>query len=340
MFLKIVRFALSAALIGLLPLTCWFARELESVRPEKGEAGLDVERGLGVKAIARVLEENGVIRHRWPFLIGYQLFLEPQSLKAGEYRFTSPPSTKDVLLLLAEGKVFLHQLTIPEGLTAGETADLIAARNLPLTGSLPEAFQDASAIADWDPKARSLEGYLFPDTYHFPKNTSAGFLADSMVGQFKRMFLRDWRGRAATLGMSIREVVTLASLIEKETSVPEERKLVSAVFHNRLRIGMKLDCDPTVIFALKTDGLYEGRLLIKDLRHPSPYNTYVFPGLPPGPICNPGRRSLEAALYPAPDRFLYFVSRNDGSGSHEFTASIREHQAAVRKSRLEKNENR
>lgn len=340
MFPRIVRFALSAALIGLLFLTCWFAREFESVRFETGEACLDVERGLGVKAIARILEENGVIRRRRPFLIGYQLFLEPQSLKAGEYRFAAPLSAKDVLLLLAEGNVFLHQLTVPEGLTAGETEDLIAAQNLPLTGSLPEAFLDASPIADWDPKARSLEGYLFPDTYHFPKNTAADFLANAMVEQFKRVFLRDWRGRAATLGMSIREVVTLASLIEKETSVPEERKLVSAVFHNRLRIGMKLDCDPTVIFALKTDGLYEGRLLIKDLRHPSPYNTYVFPGLPPGPICNPGRRSLEAALYPAPVRFLYFVSRNDGSGSHEFTASIREHQAAVRKSRLEKNENR
>jgi UPF0755 protein len=149
-----------------------------------------------------------------------------------------------------------------------------------------------------------------------------------MVGQFRASFGEAWPARAEAIGLSIRQVVTLASLIEKETAVAEEKKLVSAVFHNRLRIGMKLDCDPTIIYALKQKGLFNGNLTKKDMSLDSPYNTYRHPGLPPGPICNPGRAALEAALYPAEEAYLYFVSRNDGT--HHFSRTFAEHQNAVR----------
>jgi UPF0755 protein len=151
----------------------------------------------------------------------------------------------------------------------------------------------------------------------------------SMVGQFNHVFGASWRERARSLGLSVREAVTLASLVEKETSIPAERPLVSAVFHNRLRLGMKLDCDPTIIYALKQKGLFNGNLSKKDMALDSPYNTYRYAGLPPGPICNPGNGSLEAALFPSGEGYLYFVSRNDGS--HHFSRSFTEHQAAVRR---------
>jgi UPF0755 protein len=150
-----------------------------------------------------------------------------------------------------------------------------------------------------------------------------------MISQFRKVFSETWLQRADAIGMTVREIVILASLIEKETSLPEERSLISGVFHNRLRIGMKLDCDPTIIYILKEEGRYDGRLRTKDLRLDTPYNTYLYGGLPPGPIANPGRDSLEAALYPAEVDYLYFVSKNDGS--HHFSQSFREHQNAVNK---------
>jgi UPF0755 protein len=150
-----------------------------------------------------------------------------------------------------------------------------------------------------------------------------------MVSQFKRIFKDEWRKRASELGMSIREIVILASLIEKETSVPEEKPLISAVFHNRLKKGMKLECDPTIIYALKKEGKYENKIRTRDKKFDSPYNTYVYYGLPPGPICNPGKESLKAALFPASVKYLYFVSKNDGT--HYFSLSLKEHNRAVRK---------
>ena len=184
-------------------------------------------------------------------------------------------------------------------------------------------------ISGWDDAATDMEGYLFPETYHFPKGTPTEKLVEAMVTQFKKTFNENWQRRADELGMTVREVVILASLIEKETSIPEERTLVSAVFHNRLRIGMKLDCDPTIIYALKQQDRFGDRLRTKDLRFDSPYNTYLYPGLPPGPICNPGQGCLEAALYPAASKYLYFVSKNDGS--HHFSLTLREHLRAVQK---------
>ena len=182
-------------------------------------------------------------------------------------------------------------------------------------------------ISSLDKEASNLEGYLFPETYYFPKRTPADKIVSTLISQFKSVLSSDWQKRAAELGMTIRQVIILASLIEKEASLPEEKKLVSAVFHNRLKIGMKLDCDPTIIYDLREKGIFKDRLHAKDLKFDTPYNTYLRRGLPPGPICNPGRGSLEAALYPAEESYLYFVSKNDGS--HHFSRNFREHQNAV-----------
>jgi UPF0755 protein len=234
-----------------------------------------------------------------------------------------------VIQTLVRGQVLLYPMTLPEGLTRRETARHLNSAY----GVDGEAFLAASSdpgpARDWDTEAADLEGYLLPETYHFPKDVTPAEVAEAMVSQFRSVFSEGWKRRAAELGLSVREVVILASLVEKETSRGEERALVSAVFHNRLRIGMKLDCDPTIVYALKQTDSYTGRLRYKDLKLDSPYNTYLYPGLPPGPIANPGRASLEAALYPEDVDYLYFVSRNDGS--HQFSRTYREHLNAVNK---------
>ena len=330
-----VNVLLLVAIVLIMALTTAFFREYEvpPVTPA-GKVVFEIGPGRTVRAIARDLQERGIIRRSWAFLTGYKLFHEGQKIRAGEYELDLPLKAKDVLLTLLKGKVLLHPLTVPEGLTAREVADLIRDAGYPMRGSILEACGDAGPIASWDGQAEDLEGYLFPDTYQFAKGTPARTVAEAMVKEFRRVFGEAGLQRAAELGMTVRSVVTLASLIEKETSLPDERPLVSAVFHNRLRIGMKLDCDPTVIYALKRDGLYRGRLLSRDLKYSSPYNTYVSPGLPPGPICSPGRDSLRAALYPAAEKFLYFVANNDGA--HHFSRGYAEHLLAVKKYQLKK----
>ncbi|MDW3229705.1 MAG: endolytic transglycosylase MltG, partial [Acidobacteriota bacterium] len=189
-------------------------------------------------------------------------------------------------------------------------------------------------ISDLDSQADNLEGYLFPETYHFSRGIEAEEMVRAMVTQFRKVFGKEQQERAQKLNLTVREVLTMASLIEKETSMIEEKPLVSAVFHNRLRLGMKLDCDPTIIYALKLENRFDGNIRLKDKNLKSPYNTYLYPGLPPGPICNPGYEALEAALYPASVDYLYFVSRNDGS--HVFNRSYSEHLKAVSKYQLKK----
>jgi UPF0755 protein len=335
MLLKVIKTALTASVLILFVFSAWIVHELYRpfVPPDLGI--LLIEKGKGVEAIARDLLKEKILRSQRPFVWSYQLFFSQETLKAGEYEFIPPLRLKRILLDLAQGKIYLHLLTVPEGLTGKEVSALLKTQDFLAGNSFHDAFLNRALVSSWDFEAQDLEGYLFPETYHFPRDTAAGTIVEAMVGEFKKTFGDGWKSRARELGMTVRKVVILASLIEKETAVPEERKLVSAVFHNRLRIGMKLDCDPTIIYALKRDGTYRGRLLKKDLGYPSLYNTYLHAGLPPGPICNPGRGSLEAALFPSADNYLYFVSRNDGS--HHFSATFLEHQRAVEKYRSEKN---
>jgi UPF0755 protein len=328
--LKLIKSFLAVSIILLYFLSLWLGFGLyfsKKSAPEK--IIFEVEKGKGVKAIAQSLEKRGIIKDKWTFLIEFKLFVSPQSLKAGEYLFSPPFKVKEILTTLIQGKIYLHPLAVPEGLTAKEIAELLQSQGFGQKEDYQHTFSDTGPIYSWDRKAANLEGYLFPETYYFPKSATARQIALDMVSQFKTVFSEIWQKRAHELGLTIREVVILASLIEKETPLPEERRLVSAVFHNRLKMGMKLDCDPTIVYVLKLENRFEGRLHSKDMKLDSLYNTYLYRGLPPGPICNPSRESLLAALYPSPVNYLYFVSRNDGS--HEFSRTFQEHQIAVRK---------
>lgn len=332
MGLRTIKILLIVSAVSFLLFSAWFLFEFyipakipSHAQPEK--IFLVIEAGKGARAIAHQLREKRVIKKEWPFLLGYKILSTSKSLKAGEYAFLIPLSTREVLKTIVEGKVYLHPVTIPEGLTRREIADYLESQHFIHAGDFLEASSLTEIISSLDKEASNLEGYLFPETYYFPKGIPAEKIVSTLVSQFKSVFSEDWQKRAAEISMTPREVVILASLIEKETSIPEEKKLVSAVFHNRLRMGMKLDCDPTIIYALREKGIFKERLRTKDLKYDSPYNTYLNRGLPPGPISNPGRDSLEAALYPADEDYLYFVSRNDGS--HHFSRSFREHQQAV-----------
>ncbi|HEK86241.1 MAG TPA: endolytic transglycosylase MltG [Candidatus Aminicenantes bacterium] len=335
--LSLIQKLIKLALILLILLNLLLAFSLSQFlnRPygqESGKKTIEIEKGQGTRIIARHLKKNGLLSNSLFFRLSYSLYYSPRFLMAGEYQFSLPVSPKKIILDLIGGKIMLHPITIPEGLTYEEIASLLIEKQYPIEGSFTEACQQAELVQAFDPKATNLEGYLYPETYFFGRGAKAQELVKAMVEQFTRVFGEKERRRAKELGMSIREVVTLASLIEKETSRPEEKVLVSAVFHNRLRLGMKLDCDPTIIYALKLQNRFDGNLRLSDKSLDSPYNTYLYPGLPPGPICNPGKEAIMAALYPAPVDFLYFVSRGDGS--HTFNRSYNEHLKAVKRFQL------
>ncbi|MBN2409653.1 MAG: endolytic transglycosylase MltG [Candidatus Aminicenantes bacterium] len=330
MIRKIIKSGFAVASVALFASLVWLSVSLYRPRSfDAAKARIEIEKGMGAGAVARLLKERGIIGARLPFIVSYRLFFHPQSIKAGEYVLTSPLPMKEILGLLVKGRVHLHPVTIPEGLTAREIAPLVASVLADGEDGFMTAVLDPGPILALDPAAENLEGYLFPETYSFPKNMSSSDAVQAMVGQFRTVFEGARAGRSDVPGMNVRQTVTMASLVEKETSLEEEKRLVSAVFHNRLRIGMKLDCDPTIIYALKQKGLFTGNLTKKDLALDSPYNTYKHAGLPPGPICNPGKKALEAALHPAPVESLYFVSRNDGS--HHFSRTYAEHLNAVRR---------
>jgi len=333
---RIIKLMLLSLIIINLCLAFYLSKAMNSFSGKKdGSSLLLIEKGQSPRAIAQSLKKNGLIREALAFHLAYSLYFSPRYLKAGEYEFWLPVQPRKIMLDLISGKILLHPLTIREGLTFIEISELLLQKKFPFEGSFLEACQKKELIVGLDPKASNLEGYLFPETYHFPRGIKAEEIVRAMVEQFKKNFGEKEKERAEQLRMSLREIVTLASLIEKETSRPEEKPLVSAVFHNRLRLRMKLDCDPTIIYALKLQSRFDGNLRFEDKNLNSPYNTYLYPDLPPGPICNPGKESLIAALYPAEVDYLYFVSRNDGS--HVFNRSYDEHLKAVKKFQLKNN---
>lgn len=297
-----------------------------------GPAYFEVEKGWTLDETISRLSKRGFFSSPILCRLAYKFFQPGNTVKAGEYEFTSPITVRQAFIKIFGGKVYLVPITIPEGLNGSEILALVGSGHPAQAEGMAKAMTDVALISDLDPTARDLEGYLFPETYLVPRRTVGHDLVRSMTVQFRREFDESLRKRAAELGMSPRQVVILASLIEKETALAGERPRVSAVFHNRLKIGMKLDCDPTVIYALELAGLYKGRLLKKDLAFRSLYNTYANRGLPPGPICNPGRDSIRAALYPEAVDYLYFMARGDGS--HQFNSTYERHLAAVRKFRL------
>ncbi|MCX6554994.1 MAG: endolytic transglycosylase MltG [Candidatus Aminicenantes bacterium] len=293
-----------------------------------------IENGMPVSAIGRKLQEQGVIASAEYFTRYYRLFFADKKLKAGEYLFDGPLTMRQVIEKLEQGKAILYKVTVKEGLWIGETAQLFEAAELFPAEDFIKASRDTSLIRDIDTDADDLEGYLFPDTYLVRKDITAREMAALMVDHFRQNFSNTFVWRARDIGFSVRQVVILASLIEKETANRDERFLVSSVFHNRLRHRMLLDCDSTIVYALKKAGSFDGDIRWDDLKNTSPYNTRKHRGLPPGPIASPGYVSLEAALYPENTEYLFFVAKD--AGSHYFSKTLAEHNRAVKKYILDK----
>jgi len=298
------------------------ARLTEPYQGFQGEIFVDLPRGLSTIAIAGRLTDAGVIRSRWEY-VAARLARRSRAPKAGEYRFAGAATPMDVFDRIARGDAFRYSLLIPEGKNIFDIGAAAEQVGLFPAARFVKAASDATLIRDLDPRAPSLEGYLFPDTYKLSRHTPPEELCRLMTTRFREV----WRGLAVATGAH--DVVTLASLVEKEGKLSEERPMIAAVFLNRLRIGMKLDCDPTSIYASELDGRYRGVIHRSDLDSGNPYNTYQHAGLPPGPIASPGLGSLRAALHPAHTDALYFVLHPDGSGSHEFSRDIAAHQKAV-----------
>ncbi len=288
---------------------------------------VEIPPGAGASEAARRLAAAGVIRWAPGFRALALITGRARRLQAGEYRFSGTQVPTEVLRRLVSGEVILHEVTIPEGLTLGETVTLLGRSDLEIRGDLEAAARAAGLVQDLDAEADDLEGYLFPDTYAFPRGVAAETVVKRMVERFRKI-AAELQARHGRPRRGMRAWVTLASLVEKETGEEDERGRVAGVFENRLRIGMPLQCDPTVIYALDRAGAPRTGPLARQLDFDHPYNTYRYPGLPPGPIANPGREALAAALSPTDTDELYFVA--DGSGGHRFSRTLEEHNRAVR----------
>jgi UPF0755 protein len=294
---------------------------------QAAEVFVEIPQGAGSADIRRRLLDAGVVADDLILRAALWWSGRSRSLQAGEYRFDQPMSPLAVVEKISSGDVHTQRLTFPEGLTIAEMAKVFESRGFGPARAFVKAASEASLIKELDPKATDLEGYLFPETYSLPRRADAARLVGMMVDRFRSSYDESLRARAEAQQMTTRQVVTLASLIEKETARAEERPLVAAVYRNRMKQGIGMQADPTVVYALMKAGKYDGNIRKDDLSFNSPYNTYRYPGLPPGPIAAPGRASLEAAVAPADVPYLYFVSRNDGS--HVFATTLKEHNANV-----------
>lgn len=319
---RITRTILIATAAGLLVIGTACAVLLFSpfrVKP----AEIRIDRGSSAGRVAALLRENGVIRSERAFRIAVRLLGASRRLEAGRYFFESPQSHYRIVSAIRDGRVMRMSVTLPEGMTARRMAGLLS-RAVDLdSASFIAAVFDSAAARRYGISAGSLEGYLFPDTYRLSTSASVDEVLDALVGSFRRVFTDSLAARGKEMGFDPHQVITLASLVEGEALLAEERPLVAAVYLNRLRIGMALQACPTIQYLLP-DG--PRRLLNRDLRIESPYNTYLHPGLPPGPVNNPGLASIRAVLNPAPVNYLYMVA--NGDGSHTFSSNLDGHNRA------------
>ena len=313
-------------------------------RPYRGYEGsllVVIEPGTHASEVAQLLVARGVLRQRSPFLLRYGLGRYHHYLKAGEYLFDRPRCPLEVYWKLVHGDVYLHAVMIPEGSDRFDIARILHQQMGIDPTEFLQATEQPSAIRDLAPQAQTLEGYLFPDTYRFPRHVSIATVVATMLGRFRRVYEAQLRPAPAS-PLGLHALMTLASLVEKETASPSERPLIAGVYLRRLEKRWALQCDPTVIYAMRLKYRLMGRssvpLTTDDLKLNSPYNTYQNPGLPPGPIANPGEASIEAALHPAPGDTLYFVSNN--LGGHVFSNDLRDHNRNVAHYRSERAANR
>jgi UPF0755 protein len=318
-------------LLLLVPVALGLRSWWKLAQPYKGYAETEklvrIEPGMGAGQILRLLEENGIVADAKTTRFYLLFLLRNPPIQAGEYRFSKPLSATAVLRRLINGEVDTSSVTLIEGLTLEETASQLAKAGMGRREAFLAEMRSPRLIADLDPEAQDLEGYLFPETYRFRRGTTEREIVGVLVQTFRKRLERDVRPRIKDHGQSLRHLVTLASIVEKEVGAASERPLVAAVYRNRLGRRIGLYADPTIIFALKKMGQWNGNLKKSDLRLDSPYNTYRYAGLPPGPICSPSLISLEAAAAPADVPYLYFVSRNDGT--HVYASTEAEHNRNV-----------
>lgn len=310
-----------------LAAAAWLAYALYLPAGPSGEKFVLLRPGSSARRIAAQLQEEGIIRNRYAFLL-WHAWTGDKPLRAGEYRFDGAASAVSVHGRIVAGDVYYHVVTLPEGYTIFDIARVLSASGLGSPADFLRVMRSPDLARNLDPQAVSLEGYLFPDTYRFTRTESPADIVLVMLHRFNQ--------EARALGLvgadgrpiaDIHRVITMASIVERETAAPEERPLVAGVYYNRLARGMALGADPSVIYAAQLAGRYRGSIYESDLQADSPYNTYKHPGLPPGPIDNPGRASLLAALHPAPSDYLYFVS--DNAGHHRFARTAAEHDRNV-----------
>ncbi len=326
--LRIALLSLFAIIIVIGAFTAWSVSS--AYRGFGAETTVVIKRGTGTMTLGRELAQAGVVRSPWQFWMA-KVFHPGAKLQAGEYRFTASASASEVFARIAHGDIFYFELTVPEGSNMFDIAHLLETRGIMKGDAFLHAASDASlirdSIKDLSPQANSLEGFLFPSTYRLSRSTTPAQLCRLMTGEFRK----EWNKLGAKNtdpNAVVNRVVTLASLVEKETGVAEERPLIASVFANRLSKKMRLQCDPTTIYAALLEHRYRGKIYASDLANPNPYNTYQNEGLPPGPIANPGAESLAAALHPATGNYLYFVAKPEG-GSHNFSATLAQHGQAV-----------
>lgn len=330
-------------IIGGIAAAAWWVRQTVMVPVDHASADkiISIEQGTSTQAIIDKLQEEGIVRHPAALKLYMAVMRRNDQLKAGDYKFDSPISPLQAVDQIRRGDVAYERVTIPEGLNRFEIAERLAEK----TGKATEQeflrlMNDPSLVSDIDSRARNLEGYLFPDTYNYTVKTTPQELVRAMVNRFKEVFKPEWVARASQLNTSMHSVVTLASIIEEEARVPDERPRISSVFLNRLKINMPLASDPTFIYAAVIERDYDGNPNNpRHRRRDSLYNTYIYSGLPPGPIASPGRASLEAALYPEQTDYLYFVV-NGTEGRHKFSRTSAEHEAAVQEYRQQQREQR
>ncbi|HLK51471.1 MAG TPA: endolytic transglycosylase MltG [Bryobacteraceae bacterium] len=283
---------------------------------------VDLPHGTSTASIGAALANAGVVESRWDFWLA-RLVERNRKPQAGEYRFEKAATPLEIFDRLARGDIFYYQLVVPEGKNMFDIGALAESLGVFSARDFVAAARNPALIRDLDPQAPTLEGYLFPSSYRLKRHATPEQLCRLMTAKFREV----WHGLHAR--SAPHETVTLASLVEKEGKLAPERPVIAAVFENRLKIGMKLDCDPTTIYAALLDGRYNGVIHRSDLDSDNAYNTYRHKGLPPGPIANPGLPSLKAVLEPATSEALYFVLRPDGSGGHEFSQTIAAHQEAT-----------
>lgn len=316
-----MRAFLTLLLLAVLATGGWLAWALYMPVTPDGQKFVMLRPGYSTRRIASELKSAGVIRNTLAFVLWHRIHRK-ESLKAGEYLFDKAANPLQIHDRLVRGDIYIHTVVIPEGFTMFDIAQAIEDAGLGSSQDfLRVARSEVGLISDLSPDAKSLEGYLFPNTYEFTRTQSMKDMAGTMVKQFRLVALQ------IGLTLDVQKTVNMASIVEKETAVPEERPLVASVYYNRLGRNIALQADPSVIYAELLEGSYGGALHHADMHFESGYNTYTHTGLPPGPIGNPGRSSLEAAMHPAKSDFYYFVS--DGNGHHRFSRSLEEHNQNV-----------